>query len=431
MKKSLLTTSIALAIIALGAEANVGMENIAYSAKSAGRGGTAIGYGDDTGVMNTNPALLGNVEGGRVDANLEMMFPEFGFRNPVNDTGGNDPIYAIPSMGVAWKQSDRMTLGVAMFNEGGTGTDYGVLNVDNTLVGGTGTYGIEYYSNFGYMVVTPTLAYRVADGLSLGVSPQFGYAMMRMKMPFANPTMQRFGAADLEGDDTNVRVKLGLSFAQDNWGVGLAYASKTDIDLKGDVTITTPTGDMGGGMPAQSIMRGNSLVKMGWPSSVKVGGFFDMTHMGFPRITLDVERIKWSEYFKAVPVSFTGVTFNGLPMPDQSFNMDLGWDDQTAYKLGFELPVGSMTTLRAGWVHGKNPVPENGILAIMNPIVEDHVTFGLGLAPNKSFEFNAAVVRGLKNTVNGATPHAISPDMQNSETDMAFWSMAMQVSYKW
>lgn len=71
------------------------------------------------------------------------------------------------------------------------------------------------------------------------------------------------------------------------------------------------------------------------------------------------------------------------------------------------------------------------VRAIMNPVIEDHVTFGLGYALIKNFEFNAAAVRGLNNTVKGATPHAVGPDMQNSETDMAYWSMIMQVSYKW
>jgi long-chain fatty acid transport protein len=428
---SRLTRVIAAGALAvpLAAGANVGMENLATGAKSMGRAGTAIAVGDDTSVMNTNPALLSNIGAARADVSLEMMFPEFGFRNPVNDTDGNKPIYLIPSAGYAKRINDRLVLGVAMFNEGGTGTDYGVLNVNNGLLGSPFISGVEYSSQFGYMILAPTASYRIAQGLALGVSPQFGYGMLRMKMPFANPMLARFGAADLEGTDTNFRIKLGLSYdAAGRYGFGVAWTSKADIDANGNATITTPTGDLGG-MPAQSIMRANSTMKIGWPSSLKAGAYYDTGRYG--RIIGEVQRVNWSEYFNSIPVSFTGVTFNGMPMPDQSFNMNVGMKDQTAYRIGYEYPLNNEVVLRAGWAHGNNPVPDNGILAIMNPIVGDHVTFGLGYAPGRQFEFNAAVVRGLKNTVNGATPHAVSPDMQNSATDMAFWSMAFQLSYKW
>ena len=45
--------------------ANSGMENIAYGARSAGMGGTSIAVGDDTTVMNTNPAAISRIDGKR------------------------------------------------------------------------------------------------------------------------------------------------------------------------------------------------------------------------------------------------------------------------------------------------------------------------------------------------------------------------------
>jgi long-subunit fatty acid transport protein len=266
--------------------------------------------------------------------------------------------------------------------------------------------------------------------LSLGISPQIGYGMLRMKMPFANPMLSRFGAADMDGTDTNFRLKLGLAYsAGGSYGFGMAWTSKAAINADGNVTITTPTGDIGGGMPAQSIMRGKSLMQVGWPSSLKVGAFYDAGRNG--RITAEVQRVRWSEYFSSMPVSFTGVTFNGMAMPDQTFRMNIGMQDQTALRVGYEYPLNPAVTLRGGWAHGKNPIPAQGIIPIFNPIVEDHVTFGLGYQAGKNFEFNLGMVRGLNNTVTGATVHAVSPDAANSQTDMAFWSMAFQLSYKW
>jgi long-chain fatty acid transport protein len=420
--------TLVLMAVPLAATANIGMENLATGAKSMGRAGTAIAVGDDTTVMDTNPALLANIGDARADISLEMMFPEFGFRNSVNDTHGKHPIYLIPAAGYAKRISDQLVVGVAMFNEGGTGTDYGVLNVDNGVLGTPFVSGAEYYSQFGYMIVAPTASYQFGQGFSVGISPQIGYGMLRMKMPFANPMMGRFGAADMAGTDVNFRVKLGLAYKAGSYGFGLAWTSKAAIDAKGDVTITTPTGDLQG-LPPESVMRGNSLMKIGWPSSLKFGAYYDTGRYG--RIIGEVQRVYWSEYFNSIPVTFSAVTFNGMSMPEQSFSMNIGMKDQTAYRIGYEFPLTPALTLRTGWAHGKNPIPPEGIIPIFNPIVEDHVTFGLGYQAGKNFEFNAGVVRGLKNTVTGAAMHAVSPDAANSQTDMAFWSMAFQLSYKW
>ncbi len=417
---------LALLTAATAASANIGMENVGFSAKSMGRAGTNIAVGDDASVMNTNPALLANIRAARADANVEMMFPEFGYRNTANDSDGKSPIYVMPSLGYARRINERLVLGIAMFNEGGTGTDYGVLNVDNTLFGAgkspasPNIDGVEHFSEFGYMIVTPTVAYQIADGLHLGLSPQIGYGMLRMKMPMPMDLSGigvgpfEFGAVDMDGSDVNFRAKLGLYYDGGRYGLGLAYTTEAALDAEGDVTVTSPS---------MGIMRGKGLMKIGWPASLKAGVYYDAGSLG--RITAEVQRVEWSKYFSAVPVTWT---FPGGMQ--QSFTMDVGMKDQTAWRLGYEYPLNAAVTLRAGWTHGKNPIPSTGIIAIFNPIVEDHLTFGLGYQGGKSFEFNMAVVRGLNNTLTGASSHPF-PDAANSQTDMAFWSMVMQLSYKW
>jgi long-chain fatty acid transport protein len=402
--------------------ANNGMENVGYGARSVGMGGIGVGYGADTTVMNTNPALLGTLREGRAELGIEMMFPGFSFHNPVNDTDGKQPIYLIPSAGLALKSSSRWTFGIGMFNEGGTGTDYGVLNVDNSLVGpatcgGTPICGIEYASQFGYMVIAPTLAYSLNDEWTVGVSPQLGYGMMRMKMPFAQPGLGFF-AADMDGNDMNWRVKLGLAYNQaGNYGFGLAYTSAADLKLKGDVTLTDPSGTM-------PVMRSSMEMDIGWPASFKVGAFVNLKSRGLPlRLALDIEQLEWSKYFDAIPVRFTDL--------GQSFTMRTAMTDNTVYKLGLEWMTSEAWTLRFGYNHTSNPIPPQGLIAIMNPIVEDHVTFGFGYTGLKGMEFNAAMVVGLNNDVSVGTTHNFAPDMLNSTTGMKYLSMLMQLSYRW
>ena len=413
----------ALLIAAAGAaSANNGMENVGYSARSVGMGGIGVGYGADTTVMNTNPALLGVIDTARADFGLEMMFPGFSFRNPVNDTDGKSPIYVIPSAGFAFRPSTRWHFGIGMFNEGGTGTDYGVLNVDNSLLGpatcgGSPICGIEYFSQFGYMVVTPTVAYRLSDEWTLGLSPQIGYGTVRMKMPFGQPGLGFF-AADMDGDDINVRAKLGLAYDRGGeYGFGFAYTTAADLDLTGDVVLTDPSGTM-------PVMRSRMTMAIGWPASYKAGAYVNLKSRGLPvRVAFDIERLQWSKYFESIPVAFTDL--------GQSFTMPTSMKDNTVYKLGLEWQASPAWTLRFGYDHTSNPIPPEGLIAIMNPIVEDHLTFGVGFTAQKHFEFNVGMVVGLNNDVSVGSFHKFAPDMVNSTTGMKFISMLMQLSYRW
>jgi long-chain fatty acid transport protein len=445
MKKRVLAVTVGLAITTGAAPvwANNGMENIAYSAQSEGRGGTAIAVGDDTSVMNTNPALLSNIENGRVDASMTMMFPQYSYQNSANNSSGMKPIFVIPTMGLATSLNNKLKFGIAFFNEGGTGTDYGSLKVPDP--GARSGYMLaEYYSMFGYMVVTPTLSYTATDNLSLGISAQPGFATARMKMPFdMTPIGMGKWAADMNMHDYNYRTKLGALYKlNEAVGFGFAYTTKADINLRGNATMQSP--NFTGG---SSFMTGNASADLGWPSSYKLGTYWDMRNFGMPRMSLDIERLKWSQYYKSVPFHMTNIAWDNGPGPSEmSMAMNLGWDDQTVYKLGFDYPFNDKITMRMGWSHGKNPVPASGLLAIMNPIVEDHYTMGLGINPNKNFEFNMAMTYGVRNretnntsntvvatTMNGysLSSPGVSTDMNGTTIGMKYYTMSMGIGYKW
>ncbi|MCA1805297.1 MAG: outer membrane protein transport protein [Xanthomonadaceae bacterium] len=424
LKKLALVQAMAAAAVVVPAHANIGMENVGFSARSIGMGGTSIAVGRDTSVMNTNPAALSRVNSGRIDLNAGMMVPDFGFRNGVNSSEGQDKIYMLMSAGFAKRINDQITVGVGMFNEGGQGTDYGILNVDSAsfLEGGALGCGAacpaEYSSEFGYMVFTPSLAYQVNRELSVGLSAQIGYGMMRMKMPFfmdmnANGFPDVLQAADMDGNDTNVRAKIGILYDVGGWGVGAAYTSKADLDLSGDATLVN--------LDDNSVSRMPVEMRLGWPSSFKIGGYIDMKSMNMPLVTFEVHRTNWSEYLESVPVS----------MGSMAMAMNTDWEDQTAYRLGLEYGITNDWDVRMGFTYGKNPVPDAGILPIMNPIVEKHITMGVGYHGLKNLEFNAAMEFGLDKTQTGAMPHNIAPDVMGAEVDMGYWAMMMQVAYTW
>jgi long-chain fatty acid transport protein len=305
------------------------------------------------------------------------------------------------------------------------------LQVDNALLGGDGLESIEHRSQFGFMILAPAAAFQVSETLAIGFSPQIGYGTFEMEMPWPQPDLQRFGAADLEGKDFAFRWKIGILWQPADWlGFGLAYTSAADLDLKGDIRIKTDTGDLAG-LPPQSLQRGDLEMDIGWPESYKAGVFLDFRSRGWPLLALEVQRTNWSRYFDRIPVRFTNQTQNGVPQPDQSFAMAVGMEDQTAYRLGIEIPASDRLAVRLGYTYGRNPVPDTGLLPVINPIVEHHVTLGIGYRLPKGFDINAAAVWGLKNTLRAATPHAVAPDAAGTAVDVGFFAALLQCGYTW
>jgi long-chain fatty acid transport protein len=433
------------------AQANTGMENISYGARSAGMGGTAVAVGDDSTAMNINPAAISNIDGGRVDANLEMMFPFFSFENRdstgtarLNKTHGNTPVYLIPGAGFVYhEKGSRWSFGFGMFNEGGTGTDYGILTVDNRflemLPAGTPSFSnMEYFSNLGYMKLTPTVSYNVTDKLAIALSPQVGYSTMKMKMPFfmdqnGNGAPDSLFAADMDGTAFSLGAKVGILYKfSEKFGLGIAYSTPVDINIEGDASMVAPVAQMGGMIPAQSVMKGDLEMDIGWPQSVKAGMFWKMSFLNRMVLAFDVEWFDWSHYFDSIPLRLKNVTMDGVPQPDRAFKMDLNWKDQWVFKLGLEYPATDKLRLRTGYVYGKNPVSSSqGVLAIMNPFVEHHITGGMGYQISDHFEFNMALIYGLNKNEEVGASHNMSPDMMNSTTGMEFLSMTTMLSYRW
>jgi len=254
---------------------------------------------------------------------------------------------------------------------------------------------------------------------------------MRMKMPFYEPVMNRFWAADMDGNDIGLSAKIGILYQPSKiYGFGIAYTYPTDINIKGDVSMVAPTGNIPG-MPQQSFMKGDLEMNIGWPQSVKAGMFAKMERLGGLLFAFDVEWLNWSAYYEKISVKMTHVTMNGSAVSDRTFEMKTGWEDQWVFKIGVEYPATERLRLRTGYAYGKNPVPSDGALAVMNPFVEHHVTGGIGFYFDNHFEFNASLAYGIKNDVKVGLNHAISPDMVNSTTGMEFVSMSMMLSYKW
>lgn len=222
---------LAMALLAAGlapaAWATNGYFPHGFGLKAKGMGGASIALAQDgfAGVNNPAAAMF---SGSRMDIGAEIFRPyrdaQFVGQTPVVDSGRT--AFLIPEFGYSAKLSERMAVGLTVYGNGGMNTSYAPFPNGVNLLGGQGKLGVDLMQ----VIVAPTLAWQVADGHALGVSPLLvlqrfeAYGLQAFAPQSSDPANLTNRGKD---SSTGVGVRLGY-FGQlgDRVTVGAAYSPK-------------------------------------------------------------------------------------------------------------------------------------------------------------------------------------------------------------
>ncbi len=355
-------------------------------AKAKGAGGVAIAMPQDAFSIATNPASATEI-GHRVDVGFEIFVPDRG-AEIIGNQAGLDGIYSgnganpfiLPEFAYVRPLSDTVSVGIAVNGNGGMNTDYKTNPFAS--FGATGPAGV----NLRQISIAPTVAVKIAEGQSLGVSPHFVVQSFEANgiQPFA-VNSQSPGNFTNRGEDwafgAGFRVGYLGSFG-DDLRVGAFYQSK----------VWTSKFDRYAGLFAE---RGSFDMPASWGVGVSV----DAT----PKLTLGAD-------FKHI--EYSGVNSVGNPvaalLQGRPFGADdgpgFGWDDIDVWKVGAVYQASDRLTLRAGYGRSANPIPQSEtLLNILAPgVVRDHFTVGATIKPSENFEITGYAMRAPRQTVSGS-----------------------------
>jgi long-chain fatty acid transport protein len=106
-----------------------------------------------------------------------------------------------------------------------------------------------------------------------------------------------------------------------------------------------------------------------------------------------------------------------------------GWEDMTIFKIGYQIDVNEKHTVRVGYSHADQPIPESETLFnILAPaVVEDHITAGWTMKVGANQEFNLAGMYAPKTSVKGANP--FDGGATQIEIEMSQWDI--QAGWAW
>jgi len=355
-------------------------------------GGAGSALPLDSFVITLNPAAMSELPA-MIDLGVTHFDPSSDYETTDAFVGDSDkssgyPSSTIPSLGVVYPLSDRLSLGLAAFGSAGMGVDYGA-----------GLYGSKVYTSFEMMKVVPALSYKISDGFSVGVALNLDRAVMG------------YEAGGGQEHDHDVSFGYGFQIGaylrpSQQWSLSLAYISQEWFE---DFEFETALGE--------------DKLDLGLPQQVVFGlGYRPTDRL---RLALDLKWINWAQTM--------GENKPRMPKheatPDyQLFNMN--WDDQVVFAIGAEYDlVPERWKIRVGYNYGKAPLNEEQAFenVAFPALVEHHFTAGVGWSPMEKLWLNLGGMYAPEVTMSGSnTGQAIT----DYETTLSEYAIDFGISYR-
>jgi len=407
-------TAIALAVSGIApAWATNGYIAHGYGTQSEGLAGVAIAYPKDSLAIATNPASL-TALGDRLDIGADLFIPDRGAAIVGNQAGPNQSYdgsgvstFLIPQIGYAHALDDRWSVGIAAYGNGGMNTSYRTNPYGR--FGATGEAGV----NLEQLFVSPSVAYRLADGQSIGVSFNIAYQLFKAE-----------GVGVFGGFSANPAALTDLrSDHAFGYGVRIGYQGQITPDLTIGAFWQSKTYS-GRFKKYAGLFADQGAFDV--PSSYGIGAAYKLAE-GLDA-ALDVERIEYSD----VPSvgNSIGQLFLNIPF-GASNGPGFGWRDVTVVKLGLNYTLSPQWQVRGGWDYTTQPVPgSQTFLNILAPgVVQNHLTAGATWTLESGTEISGAVLYAPETTVDGKG--SIPPTFGGGEANIHLSEVLLSLAVGW
>jgi len=362
-----------------------------YGIQAEGIGGASIAYPKDAVAIASNPAsalFLGN----RFDVGAEWFRPDrsatitgnggypghFASLNGNYDGNARED-YLIPQIGYVTQVTPDLALGIAAYGNG-LGSSY----KKNPFPASNQTTGFSFEQFF----ISPTAAYQIAPGHSIGVSVNLGYQR------FSAKGLGVFGAfgyssdsAALTNNGTDEAFGIGARIGYqghitDRLTLGATYASETAFqDFKAYRGLLADQGSFNA------------------PQNFGLGFAYKLT----PRLDLTGE-YQFINYSSITAIGNPGIAKLAPGALGSTNGVGFNWDDANVFRVGVNYQATPQLQLRAGYAYTTQVIrEEETFLNILAPAtVQSHFTAGFTWeSASKKWEYSGYAFYAPENEVKG------------------------------
>ena len=405
------------------ANATNGYFSHGYGIKAKGMAGVGIALPQDALAAATNPAGMAFV-GNRADFGLDIFMPRRGseivgnggippYNIPSLDgsySGDGSKTFYIPEFGYNRMINPQMSLGVAVYGNGGMNTTY--KSSPFAYLGGSNPAGVDLSQLF----IAPTLAYKVTPDHALGISLNLAYQR------FSADGLEPFGNFGFSSDPSKVS-NVGDD-SSTGWGVRIGWTGRVSDMVTLGATYQTKT-RMGKFDKYAGLYADQGAFDI--PANYGVG----LAVRATPKLTIaaDVQKIDYSGV-PSIANPLANLNPQGGVLLGSSGGPGFGWRDMTVFKLGAAYQASDTLTLRGGFSTGRQPIPSSETLFnILAPgVVEDHLTLGATWQLGGGKEFSLSYMHAFKKTVNGSNSMSL---LGGGEANLRMYENSLGAAFAW
>lgn len=406
-------------------------DNYGIGSKAASLGGALSASPDGPYAVFYNPAGLTHEKGRTISVGTLVMNPLIDVDDyksnpgPAVDFEDKSPVCFSPHFGYSSSITDKISYGIAGYVPFGFSLEWD--DDPNVNPGAYSGYKVWHHRE----VITPGIAYKINEKLSIGAAVSFGSSHTGNKLVSQGVSYAAGTKATFEtemDDDFNYSYNLGVMYKPVNYlSFGLTYRSRTEIDFKGETTLLIP-----GVMEKDYDIE---LKNVDHPEQIQAG----VKYVYKDRLSIEAD-ILWTRWsivsdetvkFKHPDLQMISV----LKGDRQIYQRD--WNDVTHVKIGIEYKLNKMVSLRCGFYNDPSPVPSESFDFEWPDA--DKKTYSLGAGFNfENWEIDTAFIYGVSKerkiapgeSTNANASYPLYPPGVSTNAKGSVHGFGLTVSYK-
>ncbi|MEI6614869.1 MAG: outer membrane protein transport protein [Chrysiogenales bacterium] len=401
MKKSARLVMAAALIACLGISLSANGLNLnGQGSKAIAMGGAFIGQADDYSAVFWNPAGLTQMKNTSLSLFGTDLIPSvtYAWQSPYGniDAKSASKMYPSGAAGFFKPLSDKLVLGILAYVPAGSGAtwngeDLKALSFNKAL---------EWESQIAVITVSPAIAYKVTDTLSIGATLNINYGMLTLKKPALFALTSTIKFAEQYSEDSTA-LGFGATFGvlfkpSDKLGIGLTVRTPSKINFKGSA--------QNGLAPILLHAAAESDIEREatWP--LWIGGGISFKPIDKLTVNADVQYTNWKKVEK-IEATYADAAWQAAFAAGGALH--LRWEDKIQYRFGLQYQLCEKFSLRGGYYYDPVVGPDTTLNILLPQFTYNVVTLGVGYRTGKiSLDLCLEYLMGLERTID---PTAINP----------------------
>jgi long-chain fatty acid transport protein len=416
MKFRLLVLIVVLVMAASTAFSN-GLSLNSIGPKGFGMGGAFVGLANDYSSLYWNPSGLTQIQKNFIGIFATDVIPmgTYKFSMAGIDTKTKVNHYISPNImgSFSFTPSNDLVIGLGVYVPAGLGSEWYGSSLRNLGMGVA-----EWMSKIGVINISPAIAYRINENISVGLAVNIFYGMFDLKRPGGTIGSTTYQYSE-SSNGLGYGVTLGaLVKANEMFSFGASLRTKTNVKMSG--TVKNQYLNIALGAPAETDFDRD----VAWP--MWIGAGVACHPFDFLVITADAQYSQWSKSENEFTATYDNPIWQAALSAGGSNKFVLHWKDVVQYRVGIGYTFMENIDFRLGYYYDPAPAPDESYNILFPNITYNAITFGMGYRMDDwTFDGGIEYLMGQDRTISAAANPKAMPGIHG----MDIWSWSLGVGY--